>query len=342
MNIEKFFDFICAKHDAQGESFKFDGKKVTPKIAENVIVKSLQAFMHQVGQANPANKEAKIQAFQGSSTLPQLTKDVFNVTMAVDNFDLLWQKVFRAITLKKGQLSWEICDVASSIIFKLIPEGGKVEFEKITGDKAIVDINKYGAGLGITWETIEGRKLYKFVEQMRATRAALYTLWANIHYGLLATAGATNPISYATAGATVLENDILTLNNGALALTTAVKDSGYGDMANARLEIFASPSLRARFNAAFRATNSIVAGGQNVLGQVIDFNITPNYTYNSNIPANKALLVLPGQKIQNSVYMRELGLSKREIESLNELRTYWTAFGATVGDNDQVYELAFA
>jgi hypothetical protein len=40
--------------------------------------------------------------------------------------------------------------------------------------------------------------------------------------------------------------------------------------------------------------------------------------------------------------MRELGLSKQEIESLNELRTYWTAFGAVVADKDQVYELAFA
>jgi hypothetical protein len=29
------------------------------------------------------------------------------------------------------------------------------------------------------------------------------------------------------------------------------------------------------------------------------------------------------------------------MESLNELRSYWTAFGAVVGDNDQCAELDF-
>jgi len=40
--------------------------------------------------------------------------------------------------------------------------------------------------------------------------------------------------------------------------------------------------------------------------------------------------------------MKDKSLSKEEMESLNELKSYWTAYGAIVGDNDQVYELAFS
>ena len=81
-----------------------------------------------------------------------------------------------------------------------------------------------------------------------------------------------------------------------------------------------------------------VATGQ---GQIVTGNIKPIFTYNSAILANKGILVLPGRKIQNSVYLNELGFSRQEMESLNELRTYWTAFGAIIADTDQVFELSF-
>lgn len=341
MNLEKLFDFLCLNHNAKGDNFKFDGKIITPKMASHVIQKSIQAFIHQPKIVDPYNKELKIQAFEGSSSLPKLTKDVFNVTMAVENYDILWQNAFKGIPLKKGQLEWEIADVVSGIVFSLIPEGGKIEFEGVSGSSVTNAIKKYGAALAVTWETIEGRKLYKFVDQMEATRSALYNLWANIHYGLLATAGATNQITWQT-GSTVLEQDIATLNLGAETIGDVNKDKGYGDTANARFVLFISPKLRTRINRALRATSLEVISGQNTNGQTMDANIDVYYTFNSNIPVNKGLLALPGHKIQNSIYMRELGLSKKEIESLNELRTYWTAFGAVVGDADQVYELAFA
>ena len=354
MNYELMFQLAMALRSKRGnntnntELFKVGKKevKLNRYQQEDALNKSIQAFMHAPGQV--VAKDKAIQAFAGSSDLPILTKDVFNVTNEVPNWDLLWQNSFKGIKLTQGELSWEICTVDTGITFKLIPEGGKIEYADLKGEKAIVDVEKYGAGLGITWETINARKLYKFVQQMESARAALYTLWGGIHYGLLATAGATNPIAWQGAATNAtLNRDIETLNKGASDLGEDNKDSGYGDTANVRLLCYASPKLRPRLNQALRVTSAerAVAGGGNTdlaLGQVVDANIDPLYTYTSEITANKALLVLPGHKIQNAVYLNELGLPREEIESLNQLRTYWTAFGAVIGDADQVYELSFS
>jgi hypothetical protein len=360
MDYEKIFDLLMHMTDdeTKGSAYQFPiSPKKTAKINTaqqmEIVNRSIQAFIFGINgkPKGDKEKEGRIQAFFGSSDLPILTKDVFNVTSQVPIYDILWQEAFKGVPLKKGQLSWEIATVGNSGVgFLAIPEGGKVEFNKFTGSKISVNIQKYGMGLGITWETIHGRKLYRFVEQLETVRSNLYTLWANIHYGLLATAGATNQVTYqGNTEQSKIDRDIQTINYGYNALATAVKDSGYGDVANSEMILYHGTALKGRIGRALRATDrdkyaqsSGVAATAGDSGALIEFNVTSRTTLNSNVPANKALLVLPGHKIQNSVYLREMGLAKQDIETLNELRTYWTAFGAAIGDNDQVYELAFA
>ncbi len=311
-----------------------------------VVRKSIQAFMQSSGMLV---EEKVIQAFSGSTDLPQLTKDVFNVTQQVPEFDTLWQLAYKGITLKKGQLAWEITDVATGLTFSLVPEGGKAKIYGVSGTKVDAKIDKYGAGVGVTWEMIEGRKLYAFIDMVEQVRARLNDLWADSHYALLATAASGNAITWqGVATDSVLSRDIRTINKGYEDLGNVNKDKGFGNMANAAMQLYSSPLLKARLMQAFRATSTDIirskpAGvASSVEGQIIEYNVKPRFTWNSNIPANKALLVLPGNKIQNAVYMQELGLSERDIETLSEVRTYWTAYGAIVADTDQCYELAFA
>lgn len=343
MNLDKVFDLYLHMNDrdTRGTDFDFEGTILNPEQQTKVVTKAVQAFMHKTGRKDG---EKLIQAFTGSSDLPVLTKDVFNVVNQVPNYDLAWQEAYKGISLRKGQLSWEIGTVETGAAFKLIPEGGKVQFNRFTGEKVTIGIEKYAMGMGISWETVEGRKLYQFIDQMEQTRAKLYDLWAEIHYGLLATAGATNQIAYQlTATESILERDIATINKGYEDLGEATKDKGYGDTANAPMLLYTSPKLKARVMQALRAASpDMVRSGRAKSGQVVEYNVAPRFTWNSNIPASKGLLVLPGNKIQNSVYLRELSLSKQDMESLTELRSYWTAFGATVADTDQVYELAFS
>lgn len=350
ISLERMFDLVVYMREHGGEDYPFDKKKsitLNHKQQATVLHRSIQAFMQAVGVVDE-NKKI-IQAFSGSSDLPQLTMDVFNVTQAVAVYDTFWQSSFKGIQLRKGQLSWEIADVTAGVAFELIPEGGKVKFFGISGDKTDARIDKYGAGLGVTWEMIEGRKLYQFVDLMNDVRSKLNILWADTHYGLLATAAAINTISWqGVATDPVLERDIATINSAYETIGNATKNKGYGDTANSVMYLYASPLMKSRINQAMRATSTDIIRGRrdgassSVAGQVIEYNVQPRFSWNSSIPAGQAVLILPGNKIQNSVYMQELGLSERDIETLSEMRTYWTAFGAIVADSDQCAELEFA
>lgn len=346
MNLEKLFSLYLHTREHPDKSYTMGTVTIPARDKSLVIHKAIQAFMHKTGTKNG---ERIIQAFTGSSDLPILTKDVFNVVNEVPNYDLNWQPSFKGIQLLKGQLSWEIGTVASGASFILIPEGDKVKYERYKGEKVSASVAKYGMAIGISWETIHGRKLYQFIDEMEQTRAKLYNIWAQIHYGLLGVAGALNTIAYqGVATDPQLDRDIATINLGYTSIGDANKDKGFGDTANFPALLYASPNLMSRINRAMRATDAAIITGRpagaagSKAGQTMDHNVTFLSTWNSAIAANKALMVLPGNKIQNSAYLRELSLNKQDIESLTELRTYWTVFGATIADTDQVYELSFA
>jgi len=341
INLERVFDLVTHMREHDKEDYQFD-KNVKLNYHQQGIVlkKSIQAFMQGVGVKEGSKI---IQAFSGSSDLPQLTKDVFTVSGNLPVFDTYWQSAYKGIKLRKGQLSWEIADVASGLIFSLIPEGGKAKFYGVTGNTVTAKIEKYGAGIGVTWEMIEGRKLYQFVDLMETTRAKLNELWADIHYGLLATAAANNQVSYQlTSSETILERDIATLNKGYETIGEACKDKGYGDTANSPMVVYASPSLKGRITNALKTSFPNMVQSGKKYSTAVNYNIQPYFSWNSAIPANKAIMVLPGNKVQNAAYLQELGLTERDIETLSDLRTYWSAFGAVIADTDQTAELALS
>ena len=341
--LERVFDLAVHMHENPKQEYVFDSKKgikLNYTQQGTVLHKSIQAFFQQSGTMSG---DKVIQAFSGSADLPVLTKDVFNTTMADTSYDTFWQQAFKGVPLKKGQLSWEIADVASGLTFSLTPEGGKAKFYGVSGSKVTVGIEKYSAGLGVTWEMVEGRKLYQFIDQMNKVKSELNILWADIHYGLLGTAAANHTIPYDTTGSTVTQKDVNTINNGYLQISQACKDKGYGNTAVAPILMFYAPALKSRINQATRATNvDLVRSGISSSQGVVEYNVVPIPTWNSAIPAEKAVMVLPGQHIQNSMYMQELGLSERDIETLSDLKTYWTAFGATVADSEQTALVSFS
>lgn len=169
-------------------------------------------------------------------------------------------------------------------------------------------------------------------------------------YALHTIASCCNITGVAWSGAAtdpIIDRDIATINEGYLTVGEATKDKGYGDTANAPMLLYASPNLKARIMQALRATRADIISGRrdgaagSTAGQAVEYNVEPRFTWNAAIAANTALMVLPGNKIQNAVYLRELGLQERDIETLSEIRTYWTAYGAIVADTDQCAELSF-
>ncbi len=341
LDLERVFDLIVHMRENEKTNYQFAKKiKLNYKQQGMVLRKSIQAYMQGVGVKH---EDKIIQAFSGSSDLPQLTKDVFNVTGDIPTFDTYWQSAYRGVQLKKGQLSWEIADVANGLVFSLVPEGGKAKFYGISGNKVDAKIEKYGAGIGVTWEMIEGRKLYQFVDLMSTTRAKLNNLWADIHYGLLGVAAANEQIAYqGLAAQSQLERDIATINKGYETIGFACKDKGYGDTANMPMVLYASPNLKGRITAAINAGFSDLVKSNRSSVQTMNYNVKPFYTWNSGITSDTLCMALPGAKIQNAAYIQELGLTERDIETLSDLRTYWSMFGAIIADVEQTAELAMS
>jgi hypothetical protein len=350
MNHELLFDMICHGVDSatKGTNFKFPLKgkdiEVTPLEQKEIIHKSIQAFLFAgVNTVNDAHgKERKIQAYSGSSDLVALTKDVFNVTNAVNSYDALWQESFKTIQLKRGQLSWEIATRTNGLKYRLIPEFGKVSFESIAGTKDTVSIYKYGTGLAVTWEMIEGRKLYQFADLMEDQRAALYEIWANVHYGLLAAAAEENPIIYqGETDETTLDRDIQTINYACWHLSDVNKNKGYGDTANMPFKLYVNPLYKDRILAALRATSAdVIRGGHS--GVTVNHIVEPYFTNDSRLASGAFTLVLPMRKIQNALYMKDQSFKENDMTTLSVLTSHWTAFGGTVADTEQCAEVALA
>jgi hypothetical protein len=187
-------------------------------------------------------------------------------------------------------------------------------------------VEYYGGALGWTDKMIRFRKLARMADAARIFRNEYFVTKANVHYALLAAAGAipANITPYRGVAANgQLQRDIQTINRAAYNLGNRNKDKGYGDTANTQFVMYANPLLKDRINAAFAATTSaLAAAGQT--GDTIGYNIRVVYTFNSYV-ATRPIMVLPGRKIQRA-----------DALTLNITQAVWAIYGAIVADTDQV------
>ena len=350
-NMETLIELIEHRSKRPWRSFEMkteDGEvlKLDSELQDAVIHRTVQNYIHDAAtelEDERFKKESRtIQAFAGTPDLPILTKDVFNVSTDVPEFDTYWQEAFRTVELMQGELSWEIGRASSPIVMEIVPEGGEAKIYKFEGTLTTAQCYLRGAGLGFTWMLMHNRKIMQFIDIMERARAAYYKTWADTHYGLLATAAANHPIPWQSRSTDntvgrVVDRDIATIDKGYYDIGEAVKDKDYsGEVANTEMLLYASPRLRGRINNALRQQMNPEAVS------ILNSTIRPIYTFSSLIPTNRAILTLPGNKIQNAIYLQELGMSERKPLTLDTIYTYWTAFGAIVADDDQCAELAFA
>lgn len=344
--FERLFNMVSYLNEGAKGNFVMETKKGK----HSFKAKQVQAFVGEsihnmlVSAYSPINESKAVQAFTGSTDLVEITTNVWNAFQETPNFDMFWQEAFRAVPLRKGQLTWTIGNVVSGVALQILEEGEKVNYAKITGTSVTGTVELYGSGLEMSWRTIEGRDLAGFYNAMLDFRNKRMKEYADIHYALLAAASLSNPVAWAgVVTDTTISRDIETINAGYNEIGTNCKDLGFGDTANARMIMYASPLLRNRLNAAFRATAADVVRSGTAQGTtLIDSNVDIRYSYNSAIPANKAVMVLPGNKIQNAIYMQEKSFERQNPDNLNWLKSSFTAFGGTVGEVAQTAELAFA
>lgn len=283
---------------------------------------------------------AKMQATGVSTDLIQTLADQFTVTVQEDNFDLGYESAFREVPLGQGQDFWEIYDVGNSLTFQKVEEGQRIEAAGITGTKATAYVDYYGGAIGWTDKMIRFRKVAAMVDMAMIFRNKFWANKADNFYALLAAAATTNTLAY--QGVTAdgqLQRDIQTINEGCFQIANRCKDKGYGDTANARFILYYNLKDRARIRAALAATTQALATA-GATGDIVDYNIEPRSTLNSNVLAGYPVIVLPGQKIQRAEALAPTTYTApQDVLTLNQVQAVWAIYGGIVADTDQAEKI---
>ena len=328
------FDLLKKAHEGNDESAKVK------------VAIAMQAFMREPLKISSVKIQAMrkaINAFAVSTDFDKLVSDAFNVTIQSDNFDLGYQEALKDVPVAEGQDSWDIYDVANSLHFRLVQEGGRIPVEGLYGTVVTAHVHKYGGSLGWTDEMIRFRKIAAMVDKASIFRNKFFADKAENHYVLLATGAAVNILAYQGQVADGrLRRDIQTINRGCFDIGNRCKDKGYGDMANARFILYANPLDKTRITAAFSASTSGMQAQAGV-ADVIGYPITVIYTFNSNIRSGHPILVLPGNKNQKAEVMAPTTFTAPiDVLSLINTQAVWSYYGAAIGDTDQLEEITLS
>lgn len=297
-------------------------------------VKSLrQAIMAFVERPAIAARKA-VQAFTTKADFQTMITQNFETFRQTDNFDMIWEQVYKQVPLAPNRLFWEILDVDSGLEFQEVPEGAQVKVSRLTGSKVLGWVRKYGGALGWSQEVIMSQDIGLMQQMAEIFRERFWKDKANRHYALLAAEGLGNVDAYDTTGSNELEKDINTINKSAYALENATKDLGFGDTANAPLVLIASPKLRPRIMRALSTTFQDIPG----MGTRVTSNVIPFFSFNPYLTstsgssnADHALLILPGRKIQRAEAMAPTSYTKEDIQSLATVQAVWSFYGAVIG-----------
>ena len=341
-NDQLFADMF---HDAHVGKDTVKGQKVMNALCAfmqepKAVTRKIQAMMAQ----------RKIQAVDVSSDFDELLSNAFNVTTAMDYFDMFYEEAFREVTLGTNQDHWDVYTVTKALTFYKVPEGGRVKLDTLHGKRIAAYVDYYGGGLGFTDRMIRYRQIAAMVDMAAQFRNAFWKNKADNHYALLAAASALNVTPYDTtaygsaAGAPLLVNvwnTIKTINKACTDLVERNKNKGYFTSPDVRLLMYARKHDQGQLSAAFAASGtSPQPANQNLK---VEWNIDIKYSLNDNLTIGQPIIVLPGNKIQRADDMQPTTfVAPQDPLTLNQVQAVWAIYGAIIADTDQVGSLLLA
>ncbi|EMO12492.1 hypothetical protein [Leptospira santarosai] len=302
--------------------------------------KKLQAFKQQ---------RQRLQAFNGITNmedLPSLFTDTVSVYMDSDqDADLYFNALFEEVRTTPGLDYFEISDVKSGVKWKRLKEGERVELNGFTGDSSQIFLERFGAAIGVSEETIRYKKMWKIIDDVKEFRFAYINEMGDVH-GVLLDGAAQLGVSanyyqqHLSSAPTLVEKDLETLNSAGSKMVTQLSGRPYGNMAYPSLILLADPSLRGRLNKVLNTLIQPVQGSANAL----DWNISVLYTTNKvALPdKNRAKLILPYRKIKMGIEEELRKYAATDPFTLTHAMACYSWRGAGIGDNDQIMEVRFA
>jgi len=282
-----------------------------------------------------------------SSNFPEMSSAAFKVFQEMPQWDNFYELAFDLVEAVDGR--WDIFDVTDGIAIEKVPEGHKLKVRSFSGERQTAYTAKYGAAVQWSEEMIRHRQIARMIQMMPKMRNRYYSYKADQHYGLLADAAPAdnsnaNVTTYnATATNSQVTRDIDTIDSANYTLMARHTEDGY---TQSEPILYLPMSMKKRLGRAFRVSdfqlpvsNSQTAGTQL---DVLEYGVRPIFTWNSYIPANTGIMVLPGNQIQRADEVQPYMLTDEDILSLQYILAIWAWYGAAIGDTSQVQRVLFA
>lgn len=286
---------------------------------------------------SPQKINGQVQAAGVSSDFAPLSRGEYTLDVNRDNWDTGWEAVFKRVNVSPGQLFWSIYDVYNSFSFDKIEEGGRVKSQEWKGEKQIVQCEYYGAAVEFTDRLMRTNNVAAMANIMEDFVNAWGRDKANIFYNLIAAAAAVELYEdLQTAGGTLIQRVVNTINKVAADLGKTNKDKALGNTATVRMVMYCHPDNEALIESAFTVTNNALTSGAQEGIPITKRVIQRIYTYNDYILPDHFIMSIPGGKTQMGMPLDLTAFPiPKDPKTLNEGMAAWSIIGGTVSDSEQ-------
>lgn len=289
-------------------------------------------------EAQAQKLQAQLQAFGGPGDFETTIHEVLRKYQALPMFDNGYEQIFDMIdATASNDDGFTIYDIEDGLSFAKVPIGLKAKIYAMSGTKADVGYDLYGAGLGWHRTMIEDRKFWQLENNAKTfINKANYTK-AGSFYALIEAVGPAQDILWqathvaATDALYYALRDANTLNAAAEKIFLAIKDKGYGVSYNTPLKVACPFQLIGRLNRALGVLQQGFAGSPSQISYIFQLVPTlmfssPNYYYPC-LPKNK---LVGGNRKNLEIF------DKFDPETYSDTAFGWMRFGGAVGDQEQI------
>ena len=291
-------------------------------------------------EAQAQKLQSQLQAFGTPGDFETTIHEVIRKYQALPMFDNGYEQIFDMIdATQSNDDGFTIYDVEDTLTFSKVPIGQKAHVYGMSGTKADVGYDLYGAGLAWHRTLIEDRKFWQldmnakiFINKYNYTQAGSF-------YALIEAVGADENITWqphpdgvasGTAGY-LAGRDAATLNAAALKIFTDVRGKGYSVSFNTPLKVACPFALVGRLNNALKLVQQGFDGSPNQVSYV--FQLVPTMLLSS---VSLYYVCLPKEKLVGGIRKRLEIFDKFDPESYSDTAYGWARFGGAVGDQEQI------
>lgn len=335
---EGFSDALCANWALFGRIYKQN-----PKLASALLIDRLQHLAK--GPSLLADKmiKAGVQMYTTKGDFPADVLDIIEkYHTGIEDIDVGWRSVFDVLDFQQTKKNgFKIRDVSSTLTFRKVPTGDKVEVYEMSGTDAEVPFDRFGGALGWDRTWFDDEDYWQATDTAMEFRNKYFNDMADVHYGLIEALGAGINLAWqvpsptglaATDAQYELSRDINTINEACRQMIENLDSEGMSVTPNTQLGVLAPLALRARLN---RAQGAQMGMASLRNPTQVEFALAPPI-YTTRLTSNTVYYIfLPGKKSKSGIRQDLTMFADFDILAYADVTAGWGRYGAGIGESQQ-------